>query len=79
MGLIFTSISKTNENLELDNLFSCNNNDDKLYCHTCDNLNLKIYKLNDDIQTLNIINDLKDAKIRLLQSELELYEKYYKY
>ena len=76
MGLIFT---KKNESIELDNLFCCNNTVDELYCHTCDNLNLKIYKLTDELQTLNIINDLKDAKIRLLQNELELYEKYYKY
>jgi hypothetical protein len=76
MGLIFT---KKNENIELDNLFCCNNNVDELYCHTCDNLNLKIYKLTNDLEILNSVNELKDAKLRLLQNQLDLYEKYYKY
>ena len=76
MGLMF---SKNNENIELDNLFWCNNNNDKVSCINCDNLVLRIYKLNDDLQMLNTMNDLKDDKIRLLQNELEIYEKYYKY
>jgi len=43
------------------------------------NLNLKIYKLTNDLEILNNMNDLKDAKLRLLQNQLDLYEKYYKY